>query len=781
MECNKEEALRSKAIAEKRFTRKDIFGARKFAVKAQALYPELEGIQQMIATFDVYIAAENKLYGDSDWYAILNVHPSADDDMVRRHYRKLALLLHPDKNKTIGAEGAFKFVSQAWSLLSDKNKRASYDHMKSKVSQQPSSSVPSASPSTNGFTKFSKATFARDPKGSSKVPPSNTKPKQATFWTACYRCKMQYEYLRKYLNNNLLCPNCRKAFFAIETGPPRDRVVKSPTSQWSFSQQRQNSTHQSENSKTRNPGRNKVSIQKEESANFSTSGSGSQTNYQWNAFGGASSAPTSAQAAVMVQQAYETVRREREEAQAAKKREEVLQRKTNALKRMNSVHQGLTKRRRNMDDAGTSSLGKEFARHMDVEAIVGMSRSKLVDCTTAVSDVLYKSEGGNDISQLDPRYILIEKARKDIQTNLDKVIISSINMEKEGRKTKKQLAGERENEDLVMEGNCIESDDFSIKDDDLLEEGNRLKLSETSMSMFIDVPDSEFHVFRKAFTGSSFEENQVWAAYDNNDGMPRFYAMVHSVVSRDPLKLQISWLNSNMSVDSGLLNSLGSGFVQACGDFRAGSCLKKTDALECFSHKVRWRRGKLGRIAIYPRKGDVWALYRNWSPEWDWLTTDEMITKYDLVEVLEDLTEEGVTTIPLVKVAGFRAVFHRHLDLGQTQVIPKEDLSRFSHYVPSHQLTEAEAQSSLKGCLELDPAAVPSELLQIFSNITEEDVVSMQEDIDHIEMDNMKKTDEADMKLLSVKDKRIPLKSSVIVLDDLDEVTRDKIVGHSEI
>ncbi|KAF2318396.1 hypothetical protein GH714_006616 [Hevea brasiliensis] len=104
-----------------------VIGAKRFALKAQNLYPGLEGLPQMVATFDVHISAENKINGEEDWYGILGVNPKADDENVRKQYRKLALLLHPDKNKSIGADGAFKLISQAWSLLSDKSKRAAHD------------------------------------------------------------------------------------------------------------------------------------------------------------------------------------------------------------------------------------------------------------------------------------------------------------------------------------------------------------------------------------------------------------------------------------------------------------------------------------------------------------------------------------------------------------------------------------------------------------------------------------------------------------------------------
>ena len=231
MECNKDEATRAKEIAEKKFIARDIAGAKKLALKAQNLFPGLNGLPQMLLTLDVHISAENKINGEADWYGILGVNPLADDDTVRKQYRKLALMLHPDKNKSIGADGAFKLISEAWSLLSDKTKRIAFDQKRNvKAGQQkvqPPSGGPSSSAAANGFYSFTKSrtTNTKAHKnatqmGPSSAPASAHKLKPNTFGTVCHRCKMEYEYLRIYLNHNLLCPNCHEPFFAVETPPP---------------------------------------------------------------------------------------------------------------------------------------------------------------------------------------------------------------------------------------------------------------------------------------------------------------------------------------------------------------------------------------------------------------------------------------------------------------------------------------------------------------------------------------------------------------------------------
>ncbi|KAE8672286.1 hypothetical protein F3Y22_tig00111847pilonHSYRG00102 [Hibiscus syriacus] len=58
----------------------DTVGAKRFALKAQNLYPELDGLPQLLATLDVYISADKKINGDVDWYRVLAVQPFADEE-----------------------------------------------------------------------------------------------------------------------------------------------------------------------------------------------------------------------------------------------------------------------------------------------------------------------------------------------------------------------------------------------------------------------------------------------------------------------------------------------------------------------------------------------------------------------------------------------------------------------------------------------------------------------------------------------------------------------------
>ncbi|KAL9966814.1 hypothetical protein ACROYT_G024937 [Oculina patagonica] len=65
----------------------------------------------------------------SDYYKILEVPKSASEQDIKKAYRKLALKWHPDKNpdNKEEAEENFKLISEAYDVLSDKDKRKIYD------------------------------------------------------------------------------------------------------------------------------------------------------------------------------------------------------------------------------------------------------------------------------------------------------------------------------------------------------------------------------------------------------------------------------------------------------------------------------------------------------------------------------------------------------------------------------------------------------------------------------------------------------------------------------
>lgn len=63
-----------------------------------------------------------------DYYEVLGVDLSADDDTIQKAFRKIALKFHPDRNPGDAvAEEKFKEAAEAYQVLSDAGRRAQYD------------------------------------------------------------------------------------------------------------------------------------------------------------------------------------------------------------------------------------------------------------------------------------------------------------------------------------------------------------------------------------------------------------------------------------------------------------------------------------------------------------------------------------------------------------------------------------------------------------------------------------------------------------------------------
>lgn len=56
----------------------------------------------------------------------MGVRSDSSDEVVRRYYKKQAVLVHPDKNAVVGAEEAFKILGKAFELLGEPTKRQEY-------------------------------------------------------------------------------------------------------------------------------------------------------------------------------------------------------------------------------------------------------------------------------------------------------------------------------------------------------------------------------------------------------------------------------------------------------------------------------------------------------------------------------------------------------------------------------------------------------------------------------------------------------------------------------
>ncbi|XVF66296.1 hypothetical protein PTKIN_Ptkin10aG0023900 [Pterospermum kingtungense] len=648
MECNKEEAIRAKDIAEKKMQSKDFSGALKIAVKAQRLFQDLENISQMIMVCDVHCASEKRFGNDMDWYGILKVEPTADEATIKKQYRKFALQLHPDKNKFPGAEAAFKLIGDAQRTLLDQGKRSAHD-MNRKVAirrpapaaacrppQKPSWYPPAAAQNNfranfPGFNSQQQAQQQRQQPIETGF--SNGRP---TFWTKCPYCTVRYQYYTEILHRSLRCQTCNKTFTAYDSGAVPQA---SNTSQPQFPQQRV----------VQNQGACKAD-------------EGSRRNFTAeNVF--AAFSPNAAHTSEVGTQKVNGERRRKKTVESSESSSESEE---------DNVIDG-------NDDV---VAGKQFDSHVE-QNVRRSGRHK--------QHVSYKENLSDEDDAARPP----KKAKESGPTCAGEV-----------KEEKKGFEKKTSREDDLKKNREAYAHSKTVVDDTAPDSTSK----ETKEPLLFAYPDPEFNDFEKEKKEDCFSEGQIWALYDTLDAMPRFYARIKKVFSSG-FKLGITWLEPDPD-DENEIKWVSEGLPVSCGKFKNGASENTEDHL-MFSHLLNWEKGTFrDTYKIFPRKGETWALFKNWNIGWKSDSGSDLKFKYEFVEILSEYAEGlGIHVAYLTKVKGFVSVFCRTSKDGvNTFLIPPNELFRFSHKIPSFVLTGEERKGVPNGSFELDPACLPQEI-----------------------------------------------------------------------
>ncbi|XP_009147297.2 uncharacterized protein LOC103870872 [Brassica rapa] len=840
MDCNKEEATRAMNVAEEKMRCGDFVGAQKLVMKAQRLFPELENVQKLLAVCDVHSSADKKIKGLDDWYGILQVQPSADSDTIKKQYRKLCLLLHPDKNKFPGAEAAFKFVGEANRWLSDQIKRSQYD-----VRYRSHSLFASRESNANSLRSASSSVNTAAVNIASGL----------TFWTCCRNCGHRYKYLKVYVNQVMRCSSCQKSYTACNIGSDE---VPFGSSTADANQEMNNTSRQhpctgaesgsSSAAKAKNEtvGKkiNKRSQKKQKREAGDKKPKKDEGCTESEAEGGRPGKgervsnnsvevpkpdvlkpqpevkePETSAAAEMNKNGTvgkklnkRSQKKQKREAgdKKPKKNEgcteseaeggrphkgetvtnnsvevpkpdvlkpqpEVKEPETSAAAEMNkngTVRGKLNKRNQkrvagdkkpekdegcieNDAEAGRPQIGAEIPKpdilkpqpeEKEPQNSAGKSMPDLsapktkqtarkkrksveessmsfeVDGSDAAVDktdtdesnkrkpqVSYAEKRRNSDSVIPPTKKTksgCEVDESDVNTKQTDEDNTSLEPAEKGKAKESENSGNNNifsGKNKESEGCDRNGEDAALSSKMSEVENGHNKADENRNTL--EIPDPEFNVFEDERRPENFAVNQVWSTCDSRDGMPRRYARVRKVLSSD-FKLRVTYLKP-------VQENNDESIPVTWGKFNNGET-KDVENRSIFSgqmlHSVCNRV-----VSIYPRKGEIWAMFSDWDEESSTLENHELPYKYDVVEIVNDFKEEaGIGAAYLGKVKGFVSLFQREAKntVCQVQLAP-ERMLRFSHKVPAVKMTGTEKEGVPAGSYELDPTALPKDIFQV--------------------------------------------------------------------
>ncbi|CAK9190383.1 unnamed protein product [Sphagnum troendelagicum] len=682
MECNREEAVRAREIAERKFAVHDFSGAKKFLIKAQALFPELEGVSQMLAVVDVHSVAAVRVAGNEmNWYGILQVEQLADDSLIKRQYRKLALLLHPDKNKFAGAEAAFKLIGEAFGVLSDKQKRIAHDiRRRAKVQTH----IPD--PNSQFSTRHQK-----------QPTNANAPPSHLTFWTSCPVCRTNFEYLRTFLDFQLTCQRCHRLFVARDMYAPHQNGANLPSGRGPANTVPPASSYQ------------------QQDFHFSTQGKGIGATVTGNGFACGGVGATNGN----------------------KVTEEAVPRK-HPLKKKRGVGDD------EEDDDDDDDDDEDEVFHPDTSGTAGPGLSSNMCQAPRRSrrvkrNVMYMLDDSDDDLEDFPasrkagmHMATDRKPNGEWRDGMDEANGEQQQKRKfvdDGVESGSNIGddrmemGVREMDNKggnSMAADIKESGDFNVLDTKEeawgpLPESNTVQLEvnvppactedlclspescESDQPNEVTVPDPDFHDFDADRTETNIQAGHFWAVYDDHDSMPRFYCRIDRV-QLHPFKVDCHWLES-VNHPRHVITGVNFRKVSpGVGEFKIAKAVD-FNGINMFSHLMPVETTASKRLfTVYPKTGEVWAMYR--MPLLKSGAQDKL--QYEMAEIQTDFSVVAgvVGIVSLIKLDNFKTIWKPVGPVTQVQ-----DLWRFSHRVPSFRLKGDESPGLAEDCWELDPAS----------------------------------------------------------------------------
>ncbi len=273
--------------------------------------------------------------------------------------------------------------------------------------------------------------------------------------------------------------------------------------------------------------------------------------------------------------------------------------------------------------------------------------------------------------------------------------------------------------DLNFKENIRADRDMSIDSINLSKISQPINLEEnlpcSSKALAQKRPCQDYYNFENDRKPELLKVGQIWGAQYRANLPHNFrYARVACNSARAVL---VRWLKPT-PISVGERRWCDAGLPVACGSFDLNPEMNDEESWSMvFSYKCSWVRGVTDeQFEIYPRRGEIWALYKDWNlHEWAHNPGSVKRCKFELVEIISDFSKYlGGDGACLVKVDGFKSIFERQ-KIGGSPVtfhIPPDNLYIFSHNVLAYRFKGGEIDEVVDGMFELDQLALPDIMVQ---------------------------------------------------------------------
>lgn len=202
-----------------------------------------------------------------------------------------------------------------------------------------------------------------------------------------------------------------------------------------------------------------------------------------------------------------------------------------------------------------------------------------------------------------------------------------------------------------------------------------------------------------------FVLGEVWAVNNGSDSMPRQYVVVDNVISGNEVKVtflephpmlddEIYWIEERLPI--------------VCGSFRTSRTSLNLEISQ-FSHLVNceWITDE-SFYKINPKKGEIWALYKNWNSRWK--QSEFSCCQCRIVEIITDYCDKsGLIVASLEEVPGYTTFFQRQLSEGfeLIRAVPLTEMLSFSHRIPAFTIPGIGIHGIPEGSWHLEADALP--------------------------------------------------------------------------